>query len=415
MTKSVPPTSPRAYQPSFVPTLKKPAMYLTQGDQRKLLALGASGIGTWLWNVCTNSIVWDAPCKALFGFAEKESDITFERVLSRIHDDDVDKTSAAVEHLLETRREYDVVHLVIWPDRSIHWIQLKGAFLTGPHSMEVAGIALDVVWAMEHEQEHVEIQRLMRVQNQELDQRFKERTALLERTANESMRLASRIMQVQDEERRKLARELHDGMGQYLSAIKIHLDTLLGQTSPKNRVTRAALSSCVEMTELCLSEARTLSHLMHPPLLDEVGLLSAVRWYVEGFVKRSGIEVKMQLPENLPRLQRNMELALFRVLQESLTNVHLHSECSLAEINIEANQRDVVLKVKDNGKGMPAERVRQLHEVSAGVGVGLAGMRERVRDLGGYLDVASSKRGTIITAVAPIAPRETETHTECAA
>jgi signal transduction histidine kinase len=230
-----------------------------------------------------------------------------------------------------------------------------------------------------------------------------------------AMRLTSRILSLQDTERRKIARELHDCLGQYLAALKMNLDQikldqmkldqLSGEGSEDGEVTARKskqLSECSEIVERCLTETRTLSHLMHPPLLDEAGLASAIRWYVEGFVERSGIEVNLNLPSVLPRLRSNMELALFRVLQESLTNVHRHAACSLVEISIAVNAGEVSLKVKDNGSGIAADRLRSLREGGAEVGIGLAGMRERVRDLGGHLDLDSDASGTTVTAVMPI-------------
>jgi signal transduction histidine kinase len=137
-------------------------------------------------------------------------------------------------------------------------------------------------------------------------------------------------------------------------------------------------------------------------LLDEAGLTSAVQWYVEGFVKRSGVGAHLNLSPKLPRLRSNMELALFRVLQESLTNVHRHSACSTVEVTIEVDAKEVTLKVKDNGTGIPQSRLRSLRESSAEVGIGLVGMRERVRDLGGHLDLDSDSTGTTVTAVMPL-------------
>ena len=231
------------------------------------------------------------------------------------------------------------------------------------------------------------------------------------KTAEEAaMRLSSRILSLQDTERRRIARELHDCLGQYLTALKMNLDQmnldqLSTEASDDGEVTARKskrLSECLEIVDRCLTETRTLSHLMHPPLLDEAGLASAIRWYVEGFVERSDIEANLNLPSVLPRLRSNMELALFRVLQESLTNVHRHSSCSSVEITIEVNAAEVLLKVKDNGRGIAPDRLRSLREGGAEVGIGLAGMRERVRDLGGHLELDCDGSGTTVTAVMPI-------------
>jgi signal transduction histidine kinase len=152
----------------------------------------------------------------------------------------------------------------------------------------------------------------------------------------------------------------------------------------------------------CLSETRTLSHLLHPPLLDEAGFASAARWYVEGFAKRSGLAVSTDIPSDLPRLRSNMELCLFRILQESLTNVHRHSGCTHAAVKVEFDAEAVSLTITDNGHGIPPERLRQLRETSFGLGIGLAGMRERATELGGRLIFDSDASGTMVMASMPV-------------
>jgi signal transduction histidine kinase len=150
------------------------------------------------------------------------------------------------------------------------------------------------------------------------------------------------------------------------------------------------------------SEVRTISHLLHPPLLDEAGLLSALRWYVEGFVRRSKIEVDLDLPDNFGRLPRESETAIFRVVQECLTNIHRHSGSSVAKIRVRQRDRDVLVDIEDKGKGIPPEKIQEM--ASAGApGVGIRGMRERLRQLGGTLDVHSNGNGTVIHVCLPIA------------
>jgi signal transduction histidine kinase len=216
--------------------------------------------------------------------------------------------------------------------------------------------------------------------------------------------LSSRILALQDEERRRIARELHDSFGQYLTFLKINLDLLQGNTTfPEGQTANAGrLSECIEIVNRCLVETRTLSHLLHPPLLDEAGFTSAATWYVEGFAKRSGLTVKCDIPSSLPRLRSNAELGLFRVLQESLTNVHRHSNCSEASVTVHAGAGHMTLAVSDNGSGISAQRLRELRESGPGIGIGLAGMQERIRDLGGNLTFDSDSSGTVVTARMPI-------------
>jgi PAS domain S-box-containing protein len=211
--------------------------------------------------------------------------------------------------------------------------------------------------------------------------------------------LSSRLLRLQDVERRRIARELHDSLGQYLAALKINLD-LLGQSESSS--SSAWYQESLQILDQCISETRTLSHLLHPPLLDEAGLLTAVQWYVEGFSKRSGIKVRLDIPVELERLPETIEIALFRVLQEALTNVHRHSKSREAEIHLEINEHEALLQVRDHGHGIPAAVLERFQKASAEVGVGLSGMRERVNELGGYLEINSDNQGTLVSVSIPV-------------
>jgi len=225
------------------------------------------------------------------------------------------------------------------------------------------------------------------------------------RNAEEALRkLSGRLLGIQDQERRRIARELHDSLGQYLAGLKIAID-LLG-SSPSSEKNKALLAECHDILEKSITETRTLSHLLHPPLLDEAGFSSAASWFVSGFSQRSGIPVSLDLPPDMPRLSEAVEIALFRVLQESLTNVHRHSKAASAEIKVENDAEQITIEVMDHGHGMPARVVEQLKGDGIKLGVGLAGMRERVHELGGNFEVTSDKTGTVIRASVPLALRE---------
>ena len=211
-------------------------------------------------------------------------------------------------------------------------------------------------------------------------------------------RLSAQLLSVQDEERRRIARELHDGLGQYLAAAKITLDTLV-ITQPE---TESYLSEVEQLIDRAITETRTLSHLLHPPLLDAAGLASAATWYVEGFGKRSGIEATLKLPKKLGRLPTSVETALFRIMQEALTNVHRHSESTKVEVVLEIQGEMAVLAIRDFGKGIPKKTLDIFLQAGTNVGVGLAGIRERVKDLGGSFEVQSSKKGTTLKVAIPI-------------
>lgn len=162
------------------------------------------------------------------------------------------------------------------------------------------------------------------------------------------------------------------------------------------------------LTDEAVHEIRTTSYLLHPPLLDETGIASAVQWFVEGFSKRSGIQVRCEIAETIQRPPRNHELVLFRVLQESLTNVHRHSGATAATVRLNASAEHVVLEIADNGIGIPEESIKRFHESGHGTGVGLVGMRERVHELGGRLDIQSTPTGTTVSVALPFAMQRTQ-------
>src|ERR1039457_2513850 len=207
-------------------------------------------------------------------------------------------------------------------------------------------------------------------------------------------RLTARLLQLQDAERRKFSRELHDSLGQYLVGVKMNLEMFA--TRRKDEY----LAEAVQLVDQSIAETRTISHLLYPPLLDEAGLASAAKWYVEGFAQRSGIQVSVDLPEDLGVLPKPVALGLFRVLQESLTNIHRHSNSARAEVAVHLLPAEVVLKVRDYGKGIALERL-DTFGTKGSSGVGLAGMRERVRELGGRLRIEPGAPGTMISVTLP--------------
>ena len=221
--------------------------------------------------------------------------------------------------------------------------------------------------------------------------------------AEESLRLLSgQLLHLQDQERRRIARELHDSAGQILVALGMNL-SLVGSENG-NIAPRAAkaIQESVGLVQELSRELRTISHLLHPPLLDEVGLASGLRSYLEGFTERSKISVDLELPEDLGRLQQDSETAIFRIVQECLTNIHRHSESPVARIRIRRTDSEVSLEVEDRGKGIPPEK-RQAMDSGGTAGVGIRGMRERLRQLGGSLEINSNDTGTVVVARLPVA------------
>lgn len=217
------------------------------------------------------------------------------------------------------------------------------------------------------------------------------------RKSEESLRrLTGRLLQLQDVERRKFSRELHDSLGQSLVGVKMNIEMFKSQRHEQ------LLAEATQLLDQSITETRTISHLLHPPLLDEAGFCSAAKWYVEGFAQRSGIEVRVDLPDDASRLPKPVALGLFRVLQESLTNIHRHSGSSRAEVALELLPDHALLSVRDYGKGIPPALLESLKINGTNAGVGLAGMRERVRELAGQFQIEACTTGTLLSVTMPL-------------
>ena len=221
----------------------------------------------------------------------------------------------------------------------------------------------------------------------------------LDASVNQLHALARRVMHEQDDERRRIAQMLHEATAQDLAALKMHLARLSRTASYLSETDRAALIESILLAEQSITEIRTLSYLLHPPFLDDIGLLSALRWYVAGFADRSGITVNLELPEGFARLPRDTETALFRIVQESLLNIHRHSESETARIRLRRAAGTLVLEVEDWGRGIPKASLKQITSGGGVVGVGIAGMSERIERLGGCLELTSSDCGATGTTV----------------
>ena len=218
----------------------------------------------------------------------------------------------------------------------------------------------------------------------------------------EQMDLALRLQSVQDDERKRLARELHDSVGQLLVAIGMNMETVRLQTHKLDPHGVRAFKDNVAMVNQVSREIRTISYLLHPPLLDIAGLASALRWYVDGFSERSQISVNLEIPDDFGRLSSEMEIAIFRIVQECLSNISRHSGGNSAAIRLRMEGDHLLLEVQDNGKGIPLDKQREMIEQGRS-GVGLAGMRERLRQLGGALEIKSKDTGTLVSATLKVA------------
>src|SRR5271156_1167863 len=345
-----------------------------------------------------------AQCQSAIATLETE----IRKVMPTVSDNPVQRANAAqLQLLINMRVDVLTASMNLYaagktdPDEQL---------LFNARSLELAGDSAAVLATMQREED-----RLLTERVQISDRLFKVTVAVLslmflssliligvhyrmlhaeaekrEESEENARRVSAQLLRVQDHERRRFSRELHDGLGQTLAVVKWTLSSLL-EKNPDD----PSIAECVKSVDEAILGTRTISHLLHPPLLDEAGFESAARWYVEGFSQRSGIPVSLAI-KDVGRLPRSVELALFRVLQESLTNIHKHSKSPRAEVSLRPNRSNVVLRVRDFGGGIPAETLQNFLNSGTRVGVGLAGMRERIREQGGQFEIHSNSEGTQI-------------------
>ncbi len=269
-------------------------------------------------------------------------------------------------------------------------------------------IARDISGRKRVERELHESEQRLRTLADALDTQAQFRTQELRRRNAEILQqsdqlrdLSGRLMSTQDEERRRIARDLHDSAGQNLAALAMILTQI--ENDAKRDPTRLSqtVKDARDLIEGLTEEIRTTSYLLHPPMLDEIGLSSALGWYTQGLAERSGLRIELKIPDDLGRLAPEVELAIFRLVQECLTNIHRHSGSKTAVIRIAREPDKIYAEVQDHGKGMSPERFAEVQSQSVGAGVGIRGMRERVRQAHGELTVDSNALGTTITAIFP--------------
>lgn len=235
-----------------------------------------------------------------------------------------------------------------------------------------------------------DLRRALREKDEEMSERRKAEASL--RT------LSSQLLRLQDQERHRLARELHDSLGQYLAALGWNLAIVNAAREDLRKVPQKAIDESLRLASMCGAEIRTISYLLHPPELDMMGLEAAVRSYAEGFSERSGIRVTLDFPSGLGRFGEDVELVFFRIIQESLTNIHRHSRSAAATIKLSSTQEEMILEVSDEGTGIPSGQ-----SDFSQFGVGITGMRERVKELDGKFEIRSGTRGTTVFAAIPLA------------
>ncbi len=329
-------------------------------------------IGSWEAELQSLNVIWSDQTHRIFETDPSRFHPTRPTFREFIHPEDRAKVDAAFVASLDKRSPSTVEYRIVMPDGRVkileeHWQAFRDE---EGKPVRVAGTCRDI----------------------------SERV----RTEEELQRLSGQLLRSQDEERRRMARDLHDSTGQDLVALATTLSQLRASIPSSSRKLRKLASQSQALADQCIREVRTLSYLLHPPMLDEAGLEDAIGHYAGGFTERTGIEVELEISPRLGRMKPDAEMALFRVVQESLTNVQRHSGSSQAKIRIEREPGKITLEISDKGSGISRNFRRQNGKLSLGLGVGIPSMHERVKLIGGQLDIESSSSGTVVRVTIPV-------------
>ena len=315
--------------------------------------------------------------------------------LDFVHPEDTQRSMSQWMHCVQSGDNYESEYRMRGRDGQYRWFRARAVPIRDFEGqiLKWYGTCSDI-----HDSKVLE--QSIRESALELERLVDDRTAALRR-------LSGRLLTMQDDERRRIARELHDGLGQELAAAKMMMDGILEKNSAQSN--RRAAADASETINRAIQQVRSLSHLLHPPLLDEVGLLSAVRWYLDGLTKRSGIATSLDVhPADFPRLGAELETAIFRIIQEALTNVYRHSGAQKAWVTLRQQESQLAVLIRDDGKGIESP-VAELRPGSIGIGIG--GMSQRAKEFGGELRLRNSDPGTLVEVAVPfLSPASEKSH-----
>ena len=369
----------------------------------------ASEIGFWFCDLPFDKLVWDDRVKEHF-FLPRDAEVTIDMFYEHLHPEDREKTRKAIEDSIQCKTRYDLEYRSIGPTKEVKWIRAIGrAFYdSAGQPRRFDGVTLDVTQNKRAQEALRSSEERLRNLAEKLDAEVRARTRELELRNNDVLKqaemlgeLSRRMLRLQDDERRHIARELHDSAGQTLAVLGMnlaHISQLAASGSPK---IQTVAQGTQELVDQLTQEIRTTSYLLHPPLLDENGLADALGLYLRGLAERSGLDIQFDIPENFGRLHRDLELVIFRLVQECLTNIHRHSESKTATVHIERAPGTVSLFISDEGQGIEPVRLAEIQSESSS-GVGIRGMRERVRQFGGDMKIESNGVGTKVSVTIPV-------------
>jgi PAS domain S-box-containing protein len=348
------------------------AAQLERERARLVEAQEMAKIGSWEAELESLNVIWSEQTHRIFETDPSRFHPTRPKFREFIHPEDRAKVDAAFVASLDKRSPSTVEYRIVMPDGRVKILEERWQAFQDEEGKPVraAGTCRDI----------------------------SERV----RAEEELQRLSGQLLRLQDEERRRMARDLHDSTGQDLVALATTLSQLHASIPSSSRRLRKLASQSQALADQCIREVRTLSYLLHPPMLDEAGLEDAIRHYAGGFTERTGIEVELEISPRLGRMKPDAEMALFRVVQESLTNIQRHSGSSQAQIRIEREPGKITLEISDKGSGISGNVRRQNGKLSLGLGVGIPSMHERVKLIGGELDIESSSSGTVVRVKIPV-------------
>ncbi len=346
---------------------------LRDSQTQLALALESSKTAMFDWDILAQRGSWNPQMATIYGFNPDGKFITATEWRALFHPDDATRLAEEAERVYREHDQFQFEYRALRPDGEIRWILSHGRIVR-----DADGTAIRMIGTHADITERKQFEEAERVRE-----------------------LTGKLLHAQDAERRRIARELHDSAGQIVAALQMNLIPMESDATKLNPEFAKGLHDALDLIQQLSTELRTVSYLLHPPLLDEAGLPSALRWYIEGFGERSKIEVHLEIDPDLGRLSQDMEMTIFRVIQECLTNIHRHSGSKQAHIRVLGSGTEIRLEVRDYGRGMPAASNNDSPYFRYGVGI--QGMRERVRQLNGQFEIKSHNDGTMVSARLPLA------------